>query len=56
MGMEKFSFTHTPIFLCVTTATGTPTVELTALLIRSALYVIDRLRTNVRIPNSAILL
>lgn len=38
---------HRLIFLCIAKA---PTVEPTALLIRKGLYVIDRLRTNVRIP------
>lgn len=54
--MERFSFTHTPIFLCIAKAMGAPTAEPTALLIRNGLYVIDRLRTNTRIPNFAILL
>lgn len=56
MGTERFSLTHTPIFLCIAKAVGAPTVEPTALLIRNGLYVIDRLRTKVKIPNFAILL
>lgn len=56
MGMERFSFTHNPLFLCIARAIRAPTVEPTALLITSVLCVIDRLRTNVRITDFATLL
>lgn len=44
------------MFLCITKAVGIPTVEINALLTRNIFCIIDRLRTNVRVPNFAILL
>lgn len=56
MGMERFSFTHNPLFLCTARAIRAPRVERTALLITNVLCVIDRLSTNVSVNHPATLL